>query len=136
MWQVMYLHGLRFIEAYELKRWQKIRNGFWQLTTAKNGEIRIFDETYLPDLYIDELKTKREFVSDLSYATLLRAFEKYFPLSNAKCGNKRIKTHIFRHLYVLKMIDNGLAPVEIQKEMGHKDIRSTMQYINGIITDY
>ena len=50
---------------------------------------------------------------------LQRIFERYFNITD-------ISTHSLRHTFGTRCIESGMAPVVVQKLMGHKDISVTL----------
>jgi integrase len=126
--------GLRFIEAYDLKNWEKKGEETYILNTVKHSEKRIFTANELPGTFRELIDQNIETSSQYSYRTLSRIYAKYFKYPYAKVKNKNCKTHIFRHIKALELKRSGLSDIEIQKYFGHKNIKSTLEYTENDIT--
>ncbi|MDR1372292.1 MAG: tyrosine-type recombinase/integrase [Dysgonamonadaceae bacterium] len=130
LWITLASKGLRFIEAYETRRWKNISTNKWSLYTAKMSEERIFDKEEINERFLSKLNSDEQYTSIYSYRTLLRQFDIYFPYSGARIGQRAIKTHIFRHIRALELYEGGMSKEMIQKYLGHYNGESTNFYLN------
>ena len=125
--------GLRFSEAYELKRWEVVNNSLYKLRTAKKGEFRLISINDIPELFLLRLQANIDYATPYSYSTILRIFKKYYLVSNMKVGGKGIGTHIFRHIKAKDLYAKGYSVEDIQLYFGHIKVESTLTYINSSI---
>src|SRR5690554_4358708 len=125
--------GLRFSEAYELKRWEVVNNSLYRLKTAKKGEFRFINVNDIPELFLLRLQANLDYATPYSYSTVLRIFNRYYLVSNMKVGRKGIGTHIFRHLRAKDLYTKGYSIEDIQLYFGHIKVESTLTYINSSI---
>ena len=60
---------------------------------------------------------------------LQRIFERYFGITD-------ISTHSLRHSYGTRCIESGMAPVVVQRLMGHKDITVTLNTYTSVFDEF
>ena len=48
----------------------------------------------------------------------------------------RVNTHMLRHTFATRCIENGVSPVVLQKILGHKDIQVTLNTYTSIFNKY
>ncbi len=78
---------------------------------VKNGSEYLFPDEY------GKIQTK---------GGLSQAIQKY----NRARGVSKTSTHLFRHTFTQRYIQNGGNPFVLQKILGHSDIRMTLHYCN------
>ncbi len=54
----------------------------------------------------------------------------------ATLGIEGISTHSLRHTYGTRCIESGMAPVVVQRLMGHKDIRVTLNTYTSVLNKF
>lgn len=74
---------------------------------------------------LNQKYTKRENVN----SELKRILEKYFNITD-------ISTHSLRHTFGTRCIESGMAPVVVQKLMGHKDIGVTLNTYTSVFDKF
>ncbi len=52
------------------------------------------------------------------------------------CGVKDVSTHTLRHTFGTRCIESGMAPVVVQRLMGHKDIRITLNTYTSVLNKF
>ena len=52
------------------------------------------------------------------------------------CGITDITTHSLRHTYGTRCIESGIAPVVVQRLMGHKDIGVTLNTYTSVLNKF
>jgi len=52
------------------------------------------------------------------------------------CGITDVSTHTLRHTFGTRCIESGMAPVVVQRLMGHKDIRITLNTYTSILNKF
>lgn len=52
-----------------------------------------------------------------------------------KCGLPLIPVHGFRHTYATLAIQGGMTPKELQNQLGHKDIKTTLNIYTSVTND-
>lgn len=50
-------------------------------------------------------------------------------------GLRHIPVHGFRHTYATLAIQGGMAPKELQKQLGHSDIKTTLDIYTAVTDD-
>ncbi len=74
---------------------------------------------------INQKYTRRENVN----SELKRILKKYFNITD-------ISTHSLRHTFGTRCIESGMAPVVVQKLMGHKDIGVTLNTYTSVFDKF
>lgn len=129
---LQYETACRIGEAVDTDRWN-VKIDYIELQPEKRNNKRI--------LMIEDFSTET-----LNYLTTPRApvptkfynkFQYYFK-ENLKptlwIGEKRVKTHIFRHAKVKNLVnEQGATPAQIQDYLGEKTLKAAEIYINSII---
>lgn len=64
-----------------------------------------------------------------------RAAQSAIALYNHSRGVEKSSVHLFRHTFAKNYILNGGSPAKLQKILGHKDISTTMIYVNLFSND-
>ena len=48
----------------------------------------------------------------------------------------RVNTHMLRHTFATRCIENGVSPVVLQKILGHKDIQVTLNTYTDVFNEF
>jgi len=63
----------------------------------------------------------------------LTTIQKVFKISKDQAGiQKKGGIHSLRHAYATHQLENGLPVNELQRQLGHKDLHSTLHYIHWV----
>lgn len=65
----------------------------------------------------------------LIFDKLQRILERYFDITD-------ISTHSLRHTFGTRCIESGMAPVVVQRLMGHKDISVTLNTYTSVFDEF
>lgn len=95
----------------------------WRIQQRKNMLILGYNT-----LSSDQLVFTNKFNSMLQNATLATFIKKIVE----ETGLKRITPHGFRHTYATLAIQGGLSPKELQTQLGHKDIQTTLNIYTAV----
>ena len=125
--------GIRISELNK-SRWQVINSSTFILTPSKQSNIRIFDISEMNETFIKYI-TESNFNSRLDcYSTLKSQFLTCLYNKAFVLDKKEIIFHIYRHLYIKKMYEVFKSVEYVKQKLGHKNINSTLNYINSNIT--
>lgn len=158
----MYL-GLRIGEAlalttHDVDLQHKQVNIHRTLTTDENGTIIMGTTTktyagkrvlpipdFLVPFFIEQMKycTNQEnnpesllFKPDKNQYVRRSNINKELQRICATLGIEGISTHSLRHTYGTRCIESGMAPVVVQRLMGHKDIRVTLNTYTSVLNKF
>jgi len=59
-----------------------------------------------------------------------------FRLFTANCRVTDVSSHTLRHTFGTRCIESGMAPVVVQRLMGHKDIRITLNTYTSVLNKF
>ncbi len=113
-------------------------------TTKTSAGIR---EVPIQDIILDELKEQKEiskkhfdnqlFLSNnRSYADPKNVNKILKRIMFNICKTTDITTHCLRHTYGTRCIESGIAPVVVQRLMGHKDIAVTLNTYTSVLNRF
>lgn len=138
--KLCYGMGLRVSEVVKLKisdisssnmqvrieRGKGKKDRYVNLPSTVLGEMREYYKMYKPKQYL--------FEGQYGGAYNLRSAQSVFREAMTRAGiSKRVGIHSLRHSYATHLLEYGTDVAFIQKLLGHKDIKTTMTYLN--ITD-
>lgn len=131
------LTGVRFNEARNLQvKHLNLSLGRIALIETKNGEVRTI---HIAEPIISELRKMTEGLTENSYvfrnAKENRINETDFSNDLKKRARKagitkNVHPHIFRHSFATQLLIEGVDVAIVSKVLGHKDIKTTMQYLH------
>jgi site-specific recombinase XerD len=139
LFDLIYRHGLRRVEATWLKR-EWIYNGRIWIKRAKKGISQEYnlhpDSIALLSLYLKQrvedsnpfLFTSRESGNkkSISASLIYQLFKEYAQKANIQTDKRFV--HIMRHSIAVHLLNAGWDIVDVQDWLGHKDIKSTTIY--------
>ena len=131
----MRLSGARFNDITDIKRWNVSDDGIFFLQPQKNNNVRIIQPDQLDDVYMQWILNGLNISNIRSYSTMKRIFYKFFPIYPIIYKQKRINTHLFRHLFAKKLHLNKITDKEIQTILGEKYLSSAKNYIYSELSD-
>jgi len=138
MFSLMYLYGLRCLEASKLRvdslvlpdgviRIEAVKNGVSGMYVLLPRTVKMLEE------YIEERELEGDsplFLSKkgghLSTTQIRRLFYKY--AEEAELRKELSHPHVLRHSIAVHLADNGRAVEEVQMHLRHNCISSTMKY--------
>lgn len=133
LFDTLYRTGMRFEDCFTLERWEIIGKQKVAVSTAKGSDIRILDGSEINPSLFAAVEGGNTLFFNFSYSTALRYFSLAFPQPNLQIGEKKVKTHIFRHNKARTLKASGLSDHQIQKYLGEKNLSSANAYIYSII---
>ena len=83
--------------------------------------LRLYFKEYKPDIYLFEGRQKNQYSPNSVRSVLKKAMR----LANI---SKQASVHSLRHSFATHLLENGTDIRIIQKLLGHKNIRTTLQY--------
>ncbi len=98
----------------------------WQLSQRKKLLEKGINANALPNLYV--------YNSDYNLATPVtqRAVSKTMHKVIKQAGLRHITVHGLRHTYATLAIQGGMSPKELQTQLGHSDIKTTLQIYTAV----
>jgi hypothetical protein len=130
---LLYLTGCRHEETQQ-KYWSVVSSDVVLLTPAKHGKARLFSRSMLGDKLFFFIVSSELDRYHVARSTLTRAFLLLsFPYRIYRVTEMTL-LHSFRYAYVFRMMELGFTELEIQKEMGHNDLKNTKLYMGKNIT--
>jgi hypothetical protein len=134
LYTLLYNFGLRYIEAYELNRWEFYEGKNYKVQTAKGGNPRLCDMASIPERYLALIDGETEFYNWCRYSTFTRSFHRTFinyPISH---DGKNVTTHIFRYNRIKQLYVQQWDIRQISEWIGEIDERNTQGYIEAVLT--
>jgi integrase len=138
LFDVIYRHGLRRLEAAQIRR-EHLSDGRIWITRVKgsvSGEYPIHPTTrrllwtYLAELGDDSYPylfvSRQSDIWPISPSTIYGLFRKYS--GEAGIPADRCHPHILRHSIAVHLMNAGWDAADVQDWLGHRDIASTMVY--------
>jgi len=138
LFDMVYRHGLRRLEAAQIKR-EHLSDGRIWITRVKGGvpgEYPIHPTTRrLLWTYLAELRgdwhpylfgSRQSDIWPISPSTIYGLFRKY--AAEAGIPADRRHPHILRHSIAVHLMNAGWDAADVQDWLGHRDIASTMVY--------
>lgn len=130
---LLHATGLRINEACELKRFTLDTTTF-VVDTEKKSYNRIFPLALLPSAYLPLLPYSPGFgvgntISSCSSVTrfvLLNSTKVFYK------SDKNITSNIFRYHFARNLLQEGYTVEQIQIQMGHSNLTSTLSYLAPI----
>ena len=126
--ELQLLNGLRISEALSIKMWNIDSLGLIRLKSLKGGNNRTARVVITNDIL---MKFRNSNIDCFKYETRYTMY-KYYKSVNIGCSfgdniNSSV-THYFRHLYALQASQSGATTVQLQSELGHRNIKNTLIY--------
>ncbi len=131
---VLHLTGCRQGEVLDRARWSLQLDDSWILYPQKGNSPRVIPAQSVP-LAFKAWVLGSGYPFKLSSLTNLRRITdllSLYPL--ARCGDKEISTHRFRHNYAKKLSIGGASIAEIKADLGLSSTAVTSGYVNSVIT--
>lgn len=132
--EVMYQNGVRVNEAIERSLWTFQGTDVVVLTPQKYNDMRIFDKSDIPELFLNYLQNEHLLNFTPNYSRLNYLFNILTIYPDVYIGRKKSTNHLFRHNYVKKLLAKGMTPEQIRSHMGERQLKSAMAYINSTFT--
>jgi site-specific recombinase XerD len=128
----MYKTGCRHSELLPCL-WQSISESEFLLSCKKHSEERIIQKTILSNEEIDIIENKKNSSICLDRSTLSRAFNYLTYPYRFFIADSQLILHSFRHNYIKNLISQGLSIADVKAEIGHKQTKNTLSYVESII---
>jgi len=129
--QLQYNEGLRYIEVYEICRWQYIGHDNYEIQTAKGGNKRIIEKSSVPSYYQKLIAYNTPKYEFCRYRTLSRYFNEICKYRIILCGDKEVASHYFRYNKLKQMSWSGMTVQEIAEYIGEVDTKNVQGYIDA-----
>lgn len=133
--ELMGIWGLRVSEALSIKASNVTRYGSIFVDGLKGSQSRLIH----PNLYLNFWKsvyqTKCLDISYINRFYIYRIFNKSGIFIQHAPGLNKSVTHALRYIFIANCIKMNMSTVDIQNVLGHKNINSTLHYINSIINE-
>ena len=133
--------GLRVSELVALKvrhidgerQWLRVEQGKGAkdravvLSAALLDDLRQYWQVYRPTHWLFPNSHRPQFHLSISAA------QKVFKQAKARSGIQKIGgIHSLRHAYATHQLENGLPVHELQQQLGHRSLRSTLRYVHWL----
>jgi integrase len=125
--------GCRVNEVCQLNRWGNVITGESFLQTSKRGGIRYFPAGTIPTEYKALWGSDPLRGSYMSVQNMRRIHSAFTAYPSAMVKDKPISVHIFRHVKIKTLYNEGLNPLEIANSFGYSDAETAQYYIDSII---
>lgn len=124
-----YLTGIRVEDAYadgwiELKPPDKV-----MIQPSKHNNVRVIIDEEAYDYARNNIVRINEITHRMSRHTLKMLAHSYFKEAKPTFRVNSIASYIFRYLYVKKLLDSGYSATDIQENLGHASLSTTLKYI-------
>lgn len=126
--EVLFLNGLRISEVLSISSNDVMSNGLIRIKGLKGSDDRYIHTQLYSHFWVNAVR-KGFVLNDVrSRYYYHRLFVKKGIYYKATKEEKRIVTHVYRHLYVRMMKNDNIKLNEIKNIIGHKSINSTLHY--------
>lgn len=126
--EVLFLNGLRISEVLSVNSNDIMTNGLIRIKGLKGSSDRYVHTQFYSHFWINSVK-KGFILNDVRsryyYHRLFIAKGLYYKATKEE---KRIVTHVYRHLYVRILKSNNISLNDLRSIIGHKSITSTLHY--------
>ncbi len=135
----LFRSGIRVGELVELEK-RDIREdrGELLIRRGKGGKDRVVplerELGILLSYYTDDLG-KYDKAFDISTRTVRNIVKRHAADLDLSLPLEKISSHTFRHSYAVKVLRDGMNIRSLQKALGHKDLATTMIYLDIIAQD-
>lgn len=129
---VMYYTGIRVNEIDTLIVDSNMINWSITILASKDSWNRVFYKNDNPWMNSLNPTTLTNYLHINTKFKTSRAIYKYIPAATGVNEDYRITTHIFRYLYIYRLMEEGKTAAQISLLIGHKNIATTVGYINNI----
>lgn len=137
VYQLLLRGGFRWLEVFELTRWELVSPGNWEIQAAKGGNKRAWLEVNIPVFYLACLQSDMTTFPYARYSTFNRTLRRTVPQYPIWNGDKNVTSHIFRYNRVKELYDQGQTVQQISDYLGEVDNDNTQGYIDAeLSTDY
>lgn len=125
--------GCRVNEVCQLNRWGNLITGESFLQTSKRGGIRYFPAGTIPNEYKALWGSYLIYGSHMSVQNMRRIHTQFTYYPTAMCKNKQISVHVFRHVKIKTLYNDGKTALEIANLFGYSDAETAQYYIDSVI---
>ena len=148
--EVFYSTGLRLAELARLTVFDvDHRNGFVRVNRGKGGKDRIvpigakacgFVREYLADIRAEWSKENRDeralwLSSKRPHGPLKMQMIEVMVKHHGRAAGVRVTPHVWRHTCATHLVANGANLAAVQRQLGHKSLRTTQLYTRVAVPD-
>lgn len=124
-----YLTGIRVEDAY-VDNWIELAPPDTVIIQpSKHNNVRVIRDEEVYNYARDNIVRINEITHRMSRHTLKMMAHSYFKDAKPEFRVNSIASYIFRYLYVKKLLDNGYSATDIQENLGHSSLSTTLKYI-------
>lgn len=124
-----YLTGIRVEDAY-VDRWiDLIPPDAVMIQPSKHNNVRVIRDEEVYNYARNNIVRINEITHRMSRHTLKMMAHSYFKEAKPAFRVNSIASYIFRYLYVKKLLDDGYSATDIQENLGHTSLSTTLKYI-------
>lgn len=128
---VMYNLGIRASESFNFNLWSLENQNFIILRPLKYNDVRVFSLEEIPISFLNLLHNNNLTNYKVNYSRLNYLYNSGALYNNIYIGNKSTTLHLFRHIYVKRLILRGFSDIEIKNNLGERNLKSALAYINS-----
>lgn len=129
----MYLTGCRPADTFDASKWLVTSDNSVVLTPTKRNNNRTFTSQEIIDTVIEFKEKFNEIRPSLNYARYYNASKNYVPFNLKNYTKKWVVTYLFRYSYCYRFLQNGGTVQQLESDLGHKNLASTLNYYLNII---
>ena len=124
--------GIRGGEVTIRRKWKILNQNEIMLLPLKKNKYRIFQKSDIPHHFWDYIDKKNNDFDSWTVRKINYHLNKLIeqPVST---GKKNIVSHVFRHLKIKELINNGMSDNEIKDFTGHNSTASLISYKSSVI---
>lgn len=124
--------GCRYIELYDLTRWQWDGKDYYTLSPGKGNKERTFSGSDLGETFPLLVQGDLQYVDFCRRAAFSRSFKKLFPIYPIWHGQKNVTSHIFRYNRIKWMYFNDrYSEDDIASWFGEVNVKNIQIYIDA-----
>ncbi len=133
---LLYQTGCRAKESVNLDLWTINNNSTVTLKPLKFNNPRTFNLSDLPPDFSRWHSDQAEYLLWTSYRRIQYLGTCMFGNYQIEIGNKHSLLHLFRHNYIRKLLAAGNTIEQVQVQMGHTKINTTLEYSHTSIRSF
>jgi integrase len=130
---LMYLTGCRPADLFSTDNWIITIDNKVVLQPKKGNNNRFFDDPEILDTITEYKAIFHNIKPSINYGRFYTAVKPYVPFNLQNYSKKWVVTYLFRYSYCYRFLENGGTLQELEIELGHKNLKSTLSYYLNII---
>lgn len=130
--ELQFLYGLRIAEVLAITYADVTVLGHIKVKGLKGSGDRIVYPVSFREFWQKVRMSKLTFSKGYNRWYFYRLYKKFGVYEILGNNKKMSVTHVLRYNYILSLLNSGMNTIEIQEVIGHKQLESTLHYVNKL----